>query len=296
MSELHTPQFKDYFNLFALSAIWGTAFIGIEFAIEHLHILHVTFGRVLIAMLILLPFVLFRKWNLPKSIQIWFWIFLSALFNTAVPFSLINYGQQYISSGMSALMLGFGPFITLLLAHFLTHDEKFTANKLLGVILGFIGLVILLSSSIFSFDMSHLEGQLAVLLASFSYVTSSILLRKIKNIPFYQLSFIMFLISTFILLPFAVKIPLEISNSNINSIIAVLYLGIFPTAIASLYRIQMVQSVGVQFMSQVAYLIPMFTLLWAWFVFNELPSFNTLIAFFFILLGLYIGKKKVANR
>ena len=65
MTQLQKPSIKDYFNLFALSAIWATAFIGIEIVIEEFHILHVTFGRVLIASLILFPFVVTKKWALP---------------------------------------------------------------------------------------------------------------------------------------------------------------------------------------------------------------------------------------
>lgn len=292
MNRLQQATIKDYINLFALSATWGTAFIGIEIAIKNIDIVHVTFGRVFFAALFLLPFIFYKKITFPKEKRIWFFIFISALLNTTVPFTLINYGQHYINPGMSALMLGFGPFITLILAHFMTHDEKFSISKLLSVSLGFIGLVILLGRNIFTFNLDQLYGQLAVLLASFSYVTSSIVLRKIKGISFYHLSFIMFVISAIVLLPFALSRPIMIDSVFNESFLALIYLGIVPTAIASLYRIQMVQSVGAQFMSQVAYLIPLFAFFWAWILLNEIPQTSTFIAFFIILLGMYTGKKK----
>jgi drug/metabolite transporter (DMT)-like permease len=223
---------------------------------------------------------------------VWVLVVISALLNTAIPFSLINYGQQYITSGMSALMIGFGPFITLVLAHFMTQDEKFSFTKLFAFFFGFIGLMILLGVNILEFNIMEVEGQLAVLLASLSYSLSSIVLRKIKGISFYHLSFIMFVISTFALLPFVFFREVRIESAFDTSFLALIYLGIFPTAIASLYRIQMVQSVGVHFMSQVAYLIPLFALLWAWLVLNEIPKSSTFIALIFILLGMYLGKKK----
>jgi drug/metabolite transporter (DMT)-like permease len=292
MSQLKQPDFKDYISLFVLSAVWGTAFIGIEIAIENIDIIHVTFGRVLFASLFLLPILFYKKFIPPKDMGVWVLVVISALLNTAIPFSLINYGQQYITSGMSALMIGFGPFITLVLAHFMTQDEKFSFTKLFAFFFGFIGLMILLGVNILEFNIMEVEGQLAVLLASLSYSLSSIVLRKIKGISFYHLSFIMFVISTFALLPFVFSREVRIESAFDTSFLALIYLGIFPTAIASLYRIQMVQSVGVHFMSQVAYLIPLFALLWAWLVLNEIPKSSTFIALIFILLGMYLGKKK----
>lgn len=292
MNELKQPNYKDYISLFVLSAVWGTAFIGIEIAIENIDIIHVTFGRVLFASLFLLPILFYKKFIPPKDFYIWFLVVVSALLNTAIPFSLINYGQQYITSGMSALMIGFGPFITLVLAHFMTQDEKFSFAKLFAFFFGFIGLMILLGVNILEFNLLEIEGQLAVLLASLSYALSSIVLRKIKGISFYHLSFIMFVISTIALLPFVFSREVMIKSVYDTSFLALIYLGIFPTAVASLYRIQMVQSVGVHFMSQVAYLIPLFALFWAWLILNEIPKSSTYVALIFILIGMYLGKKK----
>lgn len=292
MGNLKQPVLKDYINLFALSAVWGTAFIGIEIAIKNLDIFQVTFGRVLVASLVLLPILLFKRFPIIRDIKIWIFIIISALLNTTLPFSLINYGQQYIDAGLSALMLGFGPFITLILAHFMTKDEKFSFYKLLSILFGFIGLFILLGVNILNVNLLELKGQLAVLLASVSYVTSSIVLRHIKGISFYHLSLIMFLISTIALIPFVTQIELKVNSFFDESVLAIIYLGIFPTALASLYRIQMVQSVGVQFMSQVAYLIPIFAIFWAWIILGDIPKNSTYIALIFILIGMYLGKKK----
>ncbi len=289
---LKTPTLKDYFNLFALSAIWGTAFIGIEIAIRELDVFQVTFGRVLIAFLFLLPIILYKKLPLPKGRKNWIWLSLSALLNTAVPFSLINAGQEYISSGMSALMIGFGPFLTLLLAHYFTHDEKVSKYKVYSVVLGFIGLVLLLGDNFLASNINELKGQILVLIASLSYALSSLFVRKVEDVPYLMLSFAMFGVSALVLTPLVVYFyrgyNLEINQSTL----AILYLGILPTAIASIYRVKMVQEVGVQFMSQVAYLIPIFALIWAWLVLDEIPKAITLVALVLVLFGLYIHNKE----
>ena len=289
---LNTPKLKDYINLFALSAILGTAFIGIEIAIEKLDVFQVTFGRVFIAFLFLLPFVLYKKLSLPKGGKTWMWLVLSAVLNTAIPFSLINAGQAYITSGMSALMIGFGPFITLLLAHYMTHDEKISKYKIYSVMLGFIGLILLLGDNILASNTNELKGQALVLLASLCYALSSLFVRKISGVSYLMISFIMFGISALVLTPIVVYLywgyNLEVNNSTLS----ILYLGILPTAIASIYRVKMVQEVGVKFMSQVAYLIPIFALIWAWLVLDEVPKSITLVALVIVLFGLYIRNKK----
>jgi len=288
---LHKPIFKDYINLAILSAVWGTAFIGIEIAIEQLDVFQVTFGRVVVAFLFLLPFVLYKKLTLPKNKKTWALITLSAILNTTIPFSLINHGQDFITSGMSALMLGFGPFITLLLGQYLTSDEKISKYKIISIVFGFTGLVLLLGNNIIASNIAELKGQGYVLMASLSYALSSLVIRKITGVSYLNLSFLMFGISALILSPIVIYLYSDYVFVINNSTLSILYLGILPTAIASIYRVKMVQEVGIQFMSQVAYLIPIFAMIWAWLVLNEIPKLITLVSLIVVLIGLYIRSK-----
>lgn len=288
---LKIPILKDYINLTILSAIWGTAFIGIEIAIRQLDVFQVTFGRVLIAFLFLLPFVLYKKLTFPKDKKTWILLTISAVLNTAIPFSLINHGQEYITSGMSALMLGFGPFITLILGHYLTSDEKISKYKIISIIFGFTGLILLLGDNVIASNISQLKGQGFVLIASLSYALSSLVIRKITGISYLNLTFLMFGVSALILSPIVIYLYSDYVFTVNDSTIALLYLGILPTAIAQIFRVKMVQEVGIQFMSQVAYLIPIFAIIWAWLVLDEIPKFITLLSLVFILLGLYLRNK-----
>ena len=288
---LNKPILKDYINLAILSAVWGTAFIGIEIAIEQLDVFQVTFGRVVVAFLFLLPFVLYKKLTLPKDKKTWGLLTISAVLNTAIPFSLINHGQEYITSGMSALMLGFGPFITLLLGQYLTNDEKISKYKIISIVFGFIGLVLLLGDNILASNIAQLQGQGFVLMASLSYALSSLVIRKITGVSYLNLTFLMFGVSALALTPIVVYLYSDYVFEVNNSTMAILYLGILPTAIAQIFRVKMVQEVGIQFMSQVAYLIPIFAMIWAWLVLDEIPKAITLVALIIVLLGLYVRSK-----
>jgi drug/metabolite transporter (DMT)-like permease len=192
---------------------------------------------------------------------------------------------------MSALMLGFGPFITLLLGQYLTSDEKISKYKIISIVFGFTGLVLLLGDNIIASNIAQLKGQSFVLMASLSYALSSLVIRKITGISYLSLSFLMFGISALILTPIVFVLYSDYVFTVNNSTIAILYLGILPTAIASIYRVKMVQEVGIQFMSQVAYLIPIFAMVWAWLVLDEIPKAITLVALIIVLLGLYVRSK-----
>jgi drug/metabolite transporter (DMT)-like permease len=238
-----------------------------------------------------LPFVLYKKLSLPKDKKTLALLSISAILNTTIPFSLINHGQEFITSGMSALMLGFGPFITLLLGQYLTSDEKISKYKIISILFGFAGLVLLLGDNIIASNIDELKGQGFVLMASLSYALSSLVIRKTTGVSYLNLSFLMFGVSAVILIPILFFVYDNISFSLNNSTIAIIYLGILPTAIASIYRVKMVQEVGIQFMSQVAYLIPIFAMIWAWLVLDEIPKTITLVALVVVLTGLYIRSR-----
>ena len=191
-------------------------------------------------------------------------------------------------------MLSCGPFISLVLSHYTTEDEKFSFYKLLSVIIGFIGVFVLVGGDIVNQNVDAIYGQLAVLVATTGYIGAGLLIRKLKHINVVVCSTSMFLTATFVMLPFVTISEIIKVDFSSFSALSIVYLAIFPTALASLVRVGLVQRTGVQFMSQVAYLIPMFAIFWAWVFLSELPSVNAWIALILILLGLLIRKIKEA--
>ena len=250
----------------------------------------IAFTRTCLATLFLLVFVLYKNYSFPKDKNSWYILVLAGLLNNAVPFFLIGWGQQYISSSTAAIMLSCGPFITLVLSHYTTHDEKFSLLKLLSVLFGFLGVFVLLGGDILNQRIDAIYGQLAILLATAGYVSSGILIRKLKHVNVAVCSTSMLLTAAIVMLPF-VSIGEIVSVDFLGvSALSLLYLAVFPTAFASLMRVELVQRAGVQFMSQVAYLIPIFAIFWSWVFLSELPSINAWLALFLILLGLGVRR------
>lgn len=275
-------------QLLLLSAIWGSAFLAIDLSIANFPPFLVAFGRIFIATVFLLIVVFYKKLSFPRDRKSWVILVIAGALNNAVPFYLISWGQQYISSSTAAIMLSFGPFIALILSHFMTHDEKFSIFKLLGVFLGFLGVFILVGGEILSKDTNALMGQLAVLLATVGYISSGLLIRKLGNINTIVCSTSMLVTATLLMLPF-VHFSLLMDEISMNiSLISIIYLALIPTAIASLIRVKLVQKVGIQFMSQVSYLIPIFAIFWSWFFLSEIPTISAWIALCLILSGLLV--------
>lgn len=275
-----------------LSAIWGSAFVGIEYALTGFHPFQVAFYRISIAALLLLLFILFRKFSFPRDKKSWVMLIVLGLLNNAMPFYLISWGQQYVSASTAAVLLAVGPFIALITSHFVTHDEKINIFKLIGVSMGFIGIFILFGDDFFSGDIYGLYGKVAMLIAVMGYITSGFLIRKLHHINTLVCSCSMFLTASLMMFPFILLVPPSSISLLSYPFLTIIYLAIVPTALASLMRINLVQRTGVQFMSQVSYLIPMFTIFWSWLFFNSIPEINVWVALVLILGGLFIRKIK----
>ncbi len=290
MKTIQSATFVDYLWLILLSAIWGSAFVGIGVALTAFHPLIVAWYRIMIAGLILWGFIWVRKLPLPRDKKSWQILTLLGLLNNALPFYLISWGQQYVSASTAAVMLAIGPFVALIMAHWLTHDEKITAHKLTGVALGFAGIFILFGEDFFKGEIHGLYGKLAILLATVGYVSSGLLIRKLSHIDTLVCAGSMFLTGTLWILPFVWFVPFNASALFSAPFLTILYLAVVPTTLASIIRIQLVQRAGVQFMSQVSYLIPLFAIFWAWVFLDAIPALSVWVALALILGGLFIRK------
>jgi len=292
MKQIQSATFTDYALLILLSAIWGSAFVGIEFALTGFDPFFVAFIRLFFASLFLLVFIYFKKLSFPRDFKTWRMLVLIGLLNNAIPFYLISWGQQYISSATSAVMLAMGPFVTLIVSHIITDDEKITFFKVVGVILGFIGVFILMGDDFLKGDVDSLYGKIAMILAIMGYLTSGFLIRKLSHVHTLICSTSMFTAAWVIMSPFLFVISYESFDMVSLPFLTIVYLAIIPTAAASLIRINLVRKTGVQFMSQVSYLIPISTILWAWILFDVVPPMVVYIALAFIFAGLFIRKLK----
>ncbi len=296
---MKTPALKSYILLFVLSAIWGSAFFNYKIVLYSFDYLLLAGGRIFFAtiFLCLLSVTIFRSINFKILFSKKFYIFFTIGFtNYVLPFSLIAFGINGMSSGLAALLMSAGPFYAIILSHFFTND-KFNKYKLLGTIIGFISVFILFYDQVYISQTTTIKSVLFVMSASLSYVIGGLIIKKHQSYNNETIAALSMLSGTLILLPVCLfqLYFFDIQKIQLSSLISLIYLGVVSTAIAFMIRAKLIFENGLIFMSQVSLLIPIFGLYFSWLFLSEEFSFNMLISLFIIISGLWvlqIGYKK----
>ena len=223
-------------------------------------------------------------------------IFLIGLIGNFIPFFLISWSEQFIQSNTAGLLLSIAPILTLIFSHFFTRDDKFTYRKFLSILIGLAGTIFIIGiDSIFYFSNNNSQNlipKLAIIIAAFGYVISAILAYNLKNISILTITTYVTIFAALISLPFMIVVEIfNTSTIQLKSIASLIYLGIFPTAIAFVLRFYIISRAGPIFLSYVAYLIPVFAIFWGYIFLKETISFQTGIGVLFVLIGVFISKK-----
>ena len=290
---MRAPTFWDFLLLTSLAAIWGSAFLAIKITVEDIPPATIAAGRLLVASIVIYLYMRSRSLSLPRNRKFWQQIVLVSFFSMAAPFAMISWAEQFISSGLTAILMATGPLIALILSHFFSTDDRFTLFKFLGVLVGFAGVIVVLGLETFSGIGDNFYAQIITMLAAMCYACSGILVRRIKEKSNTVVTASILISATALILPVSLifETPwVAIASSETNSILALLYLGLIPTALAFILRFYLIREVGVTFASYVGYLVPFFGVLWgALFLGERLPS-TTIIGLLLILAGIAVSR------
>ena len=175
--------FNEWLLLIFLSAIWGGSFFFIKIILTELQPLTIVLSRVSMGAIVLLLAVRLSGYRMPSDLKIWGSFLFMGLLNNLIPFSLISWGQTQISSSLASILNATTPVWTVLLAHFLTKDEKLTKNRLGGVIFGLLGVVIMIGWNALGGLSINTLAQLAVIGAAISYGFAGIYGKRFKDLP-----------------------------------------------------------------------------------------------------------------
>ena len=204
-----------------------------------------------------------------------------------VPFSLINWGEVRIDSGLAAILMSTVPLATILLAPAFVRDEPITAGKLIGVALGMAGVAVLIGPGALIGAHGELLGEVAVAAATLCYAVNGLVARQLPRMPVEAIGAGTLLCATVAGLPLclAVDRPWEIAPSAL-SLAALIGLGIVNTAGGYLLLFKLVVRAGAGFASLNNFLVPLFGVLWGMLLLAERPSPQALLGLLLILAGL----------
>lgn len=251
--------------LVALSLLWGGSFFFIGIAVKELPPVTIVTLRVSMAAVALLIVCRIMGLHLPRQWAVWRAFFGMGLLNNIIPFCLIVWGQTHIASGLASILNATTPLFTVIVAHFLTADEKMTGNKLAGVLIGFVGVATMIGPAAFGGAVSSLWGQIAILGAAISYSFAGIFGRRFKamGVPPLMTATGQISSSTLMLIPAALLIdkPWTLAMPSLGTWGALIGIALLSTALAYLIFFRILATAGATNLALVTFLIPVSAIL-----------------------------------
>lgn len=278
--------------LIALAAlIWASAFTAIKIAVPETGPYWLAAIRVTIGFLVLLPYALYRGILLPKGGMMWLLIIGMSILNVVFPFILISWAELSIDAGITSLLMGTGPFFALVGSHFFTSDDKLTPNKLIGVLLGFSGILVIVGfDAVAGLGSANLLAQLACFLGSLCYVTAGLLIRRIDMPPGRLACLALGIASVVLIITAATRDGLPNLDLSADAGISLVYLGLLPTGFAYLLRFHLIRKIGYSTFSVGLNLIPVFGVFLGLWLLSEPLTPHIMLALMLVVCGLFVAR------
>ena len=286
-----------YLVILVPGAVWGASFIATRLVLPFLNPFSIAFIRSAISSVFLLALLTWLGARVHSDWREWRSIaFLSACNITA--FTLTAFGQQFISGGLTTILAATIPFFTIIVAHFFTNDDKINLIKVLGIVLGLIGVIILVGAEALTEVGDGLLGQLSILVASSLYGITGVYARPVLArqpkeaspwIPRIRVLAMQFVMSAILMLPFMLifdkpwqqDVPLRIFGYLV-------FLGIGVTTGATMVYYYLIQTHGSTIASMTMYIIPISGVTLGVLLLNEVVTWSMPVAALFILGGVFV--------
>tara|TARA_B100000287_G_scaffold270615_1_gene254820 strand:+ start:511 stop:1398 length:888 start_codon:yes stop_codon:yes gene_type:complete len=293
---MREPKILDYALLTLLALIWASAFFNIKIATYSFGPVTIAFLRIFFGAIPVIVLCLYKKIKIEAFSKDWYWFATIGLINLVVPFFLIAYGVQKVQSNLAAILMASTPLSATVLAHIFTENEKINLTKVIGVLIGFSGIVFLFSDNIL-INQSNFISAILILIGSTFYVIGGLLTIKISNKKNENVTASILIWATIFLIPITAytEQPWTLSP-RLDSTISVIYLGIVATGFAWLLRFRILINNGLVFQAQVAYLIPIFGIILGYIFLKELITPKVLVAVVAVIIGIYFVKKSNAKK
>ena len=284
-----------------LGLTWGSTFLVIELALRGIGPAWLAASRIGFAALLMIAVQAIRRAPLflePTSPKPWGTLIAVALLSSAVPFSLLSWGQQYVTSGFAGVSMAAVALMVLPLAHVLVPGEQISWRKAAGFGVGFIGVVVLIGGQAFDTtgDAREPLGRAAVLGVAACYAVSSVLMRRLPPVDPVNLSGVLLIIGAAAVLPAALIAEGPPPAIGRETLFWIALLGLVPTAGANVLRVLVIRRAGPTFMSITNYIVPLVSVLMGWLVLAEPLPGSLLAALALILAGVGLSQYGALRR
>ena len=281
---------KHWLVFITLGVIWSSSFLWIKIGVQDIGPMALTAFRMLFGALTAVAIGIYQKVEWPRDLRTWIIFGILGPASLAIPVFLISWGEQTIDSAVASILNATVPLFTVFIAHFVLQDDKMTMQKVLGLLIGFAGTILLLSEDLTVGAKSSVIGQAAVILASIFYAGSAVFGRKFTQHVEGTARGAMLLLTSAIFMwivgPLAEK-PFEFPSLPLTWI-AILWLGILGSGLAVLMLWYLIHEVGPTRATLVTYLFPVGGVILGVLFLNEHLSWQLLAGSLLIILSLVV--------
>ncbi len=289
----------DWILFFALGFFWGSSYLFIKIGIETVPPFTLISGRLLIGALLLGAVLLIAREPLPREPRVYGHLVVMAVVNIAIPFTLITWGEQYIDSALASILNSTVPLFTIILAALVFHDEAVTVNRLIGLVVGFLGVVILVSRGLSgTLGEGSILGELAMIGSSIAYAIGNVYARRNARglrpmIPaFFQVFFAVCITGTLALL---LEQPWTVDPAS-EAVFSIVWLGFFGSGLAYLVFFRLLRDWGSTRTSMVAYLLPVVGIVLGVIVLGEVIDARIVIGTVLVIGGVALVNSRHGSR
>lgn len=289
----HLPGLRDWAALILLTVLWGSAFAFIKHGVETLPPSALILIRIGLAAALLTGWAWLRGRRLPPlTDRRWIWFAGLGFFGNTLPFFLVSWGQQHIDSALAGILVATMPLATVAMAHLLVPGERLSLRRLTGVIVGFFGVVLLLGPTALA-DLGGRDvwAQLGVVAAALCYGINAIMARLLPDTPPSVSGAGMLICGAVFAIPFGVWELSHTAGIAPTAWLAVIWLAIGPTALASVVLMQVARTAGPNFLAIANYLTPIAAMITGVMI-GETIGWPAVAALAVILTGVWLARKR----
>ena len=299
-----TPTLRDWALLFCLGVIWGAAFMATKLATVDFAPMTIAGVRLGVAAITLTTVMWLRGDRFPgiataRERKFWLAALAVGFLANALPFTTLSWAQRHIDSGLAGVLMTTMPLMILPLGHFFVPGERITLRRLTGLLLGFAGVSVLIGPDAFrslgSGGSLALLAQMGCFLTAFGYASGAIVSKRAPQLGPLRFGAAALILAALMTIPLALVFESPLAPSA-TGLAAVLYLGLVPTALATVLLLTLIGSAGPGFLSLVNYLVPLWAVVFGVTFLGETPSPRLGVALVLILLGLTVAQSRLGLR
>jgi drug/metabolite transporter (DMT)-like permease len=278
----------DWLLMLVLSVLWGGSFYFAKIAVLEIPPLTLALGRVAIAAAALAIFARAIGEPFPRSTKTWSLLAVMAIFNNVLPFTLLFWGQIHISIGLASILNATSPLFGVLVAHVMTQDDKLSLGRIVGLVAGFAGVIVLIGPDMLSDLGANVWAELACLGAAAFYAFGAVFSRRVRGVPPVMMATGQLTMSTVLLLPvvFLFDRPDTFLTASRTAIWAMVSIALLSSALAYLIYFRLIARAGATNALIVTFLLPVSAIMLGIVLLNEMVEPRQLAGMAAIFVGI----------